>query len=68
MKIGYQQNEMILTIYYEKNKGWLYRSRNRKKKQTQKKGKFWSNVSETGGNWEHKFEQQNNSINNCKFF
>ena len=39
-----------------------------KKKQKQKKGKFRSNVSETGGNWEHKFAQQKTSINNCKFF
>ena len=31
---------MILTIYYEKNKGWLYRSRNRKKNRSKKRENF----------------------------
>ena len=50
---------------YKKNKGWLYRSRKNKKNQQ----KFRSNLSKTTrGEWEHKSEEQKNTINKLRMF
>ena len=50
---------------YKKNKGCLYRSRKNKKNQQ----KFRSNLSKTTrGEWEHKSEEQKNTINKLRMF